>query len=210
MSATIKLRIYNAALGHIGERKLDTLAESREPRHVLDTYYDTVKNYCLEQGAWKFAGVLEQLDASSSVAPDFGFSNAFTKPSGWLRTIQISDSPSLEPALERFTEVSTFWYADSDPLYVYYISNAATAGGEEANWSAAFENYVALRLAAQVCTRLSGAESRQAVLEKQERKALAAARNLNQSANAPVYTPSGSWVTSRMSGVAGSRWDRRS
>ena len=34
--AASKLSIYNQALGHLGERRLATLSEPREPRRVLE------------------------------------------------------------------------------------------------------------------------------------------------------------------------------
>jgi hypothetical protein len=42
MSAS-KLKLYNDALGILGERRLASLTENREPRRVLDEVWDAGK-----------------------------------------------------------------------------------------------------------------------------------------------------------------------
>ena len=51
-----KLTLFREAIRLLGERKLDSLTESFEPRRVMDDIYDGggVRS-CLEMGQWKFA-----------------------------------------------------------------------------------------------------------------------------------------------------------
>lgn len=204
-----KLSIYNNALGHLGERKLASLTENREPRRVLDDFYDNVLRYCLEQGQWTVsAGRQVEIAASGSVTPSFGFSNAFAKPSDWVRTIRISDSETFDPPLLRFSEQRGFWYSDASTLYVEYVSNSATLGGLDlSRWSEAYENYVTLRLARLACPRIANDSTRRQELLKEERKALAEARNLETSGKPPLMQMGGSWVRSRGGNSNTSRWD---
>src|SRR4051812_14344590 len=116
--ALLQLKIYNAALGHLGERKIATLAENREPRRVLDDFYNDVVQYCLERGTWEFACRNVQIDASTSVSPPFNFTHAFAKPTDWVRTVKLSASPTFDPPLRQFEEERGFWYADGTPLYL--------------------------------------------------------------------------------------------
>lgn len=58
-----KLGLYNAALGECGEPELTSLSEDRKPRHLLDSVYDDVVKYCLEQGQWKHA--IRAIEANS-------------------------------------------------------------------------------------------------------------------------------------------------
>jgi hypothetical protein len=213
--AASKLRIYNQALGHLGERSLASLSEPREPRRVLDDYYSDVVAHCLEMGNWKFALRDAAIDAHASVTPAFGFAKAFRKPIDCVRTCQVSANETFEPPLLRFTAESlgtmgVFWYADCDPLYVRYVSNHAAFGGLDlSRWTQLFEDYVALRLALLACPRISGAESRAESLRRQERKALAAAREHDAANSPPQFQPGGTWAMSRGAGNA-SRWNRRS
>ena len=45
---TDKLTVYNETLGLLGERKLASLTEQREPRRVLDGFWDQTVAYCLD------------------------------------------------------------------------------------------------------------------------------------------------------------------
>ena len=76
-----KLSIYNGALTIIGERKLASLTENREPRYKLDEIWDNdMIDRCLQMGQWKFAKRTVELTASPSVTPSFGFQYAFEQP----------------------------------------------------------------------------------------------------------------------------------
>src|SRR5258705_9839844 len=97
-----QLFIYNEALGHLGERALASLTENREPRRVLDYYFNDVVLYALAQGLWRFARRTAQIDASTTVVPAFGFNNAFGYPTDWIRTQIVSTSPDLDPPLLQY------------------------------------------------------------------------------------------------------------
>jgi len=210
--AASKLSIYNAALGHLGERKLASLAENREPRRVLDDFYTQVVGYALERAPWDFALRLLQVDASGSVTPEFGYTNAFDKPSDWSRTHKISDSPKLDAPPMDFKEERDRWYADADPIYVQYVSNSATLGGFDlGRWTEAFEDYVTLRLALKCAPRITGNKAEVSDLIKLSKIALKEARELNRSGDHPEQPPMGTWASSRSGGNTNrSRWDRRS
>ena len=85
-----KLGLFNSALRELGERKLSGLTEAREPRRVLDDVYDSTLKYCLENGAWNFAIRTIEVLPDAGVSTDFGYENAFTKPTDWLRTVGLS------------------------------------------------------------------------------------------------------------------------
>lgn len=154
-----QLSIYNAALGHLEERRLATLSENREPKRVLDSFWTTVPLYCLEQGLFRFAKRVVQIEASADVVPAFGYNNAFAIPDDWLRTVVVSTSPDLDPPLLQYNEERGWWYANATPLYVSYISSDPQYGMNIGSWPQSFADYVALRLARQACKRLSGSEA---------------------------------------------------
>lgn len=191
--AASKLSIYNQALGHLGERTLASLSENREPRRVLDDYYNGVISHCLEQGNWKFAHVSKRLNASNSVEPDFGFTEAFAKPEDFVRLSRISESADLELPLLSYREENGFWYADTTPIYVEFVSDSASLGGFDlSRWTQSFEDYVIARLARQAVTRICGFKpvnpeqaSKLDQFERLEAVALQRAAEHNALGNAP-------------------------
>jgi hypothetical protein len=108
---TTQLFIYNEALGLLGERRLATSSENREPKRVLDSYWNDVVGYCLGQGLWRFAKRAIQTDNDSSITPQWGYNYCFLIPPDWVRTIIISTSPNLDPPLLQYNEEAGYWYA---------------------------------------------------------------------------------------------------
>jgi hypothetical protein len=198
--ATDKLKIYNMALGHLLERRLRSLSENREPRRVLDDYWDQEVAYCLERKMWNFIQRAVTIDASTSVTPAFGFLYAFPLPDDWIRTKKISSVPTLDPPLLQMKEESGFWYTNITPIYVSYNSNNPQYGMDLSLWPASFIDYVALRLARKACGRIPGKAELLAGADgliNQEKKACTVAA-ANCAMNDPVgFAPMSSWVRSR-------------
>jgi hypothetical protein len=113
-----QLYLYNKALGYLGERKLASLSENREPRRVLDDYWSDEVPFCLGQGLWRFARRTVQQDADSTFAPEFGFNYAFPYPSDWIRTVLVSTSPDLDPPLLQMRDEGGYIYANATPIYL--------------------------------------------------------------------------------------------
>jgi hypothetical protein len=205
-----KLQTYNLALGHLEDRKLASLSEAREPRRVLDDFWDTTCAYALERGFWNFAMRAVQADSSASITPTFGYTYAFTKPDDWVRTYVISDSEALEPPLLRYVDEPNLWYADCDPLFVKYVSNDTAYGMDLSIWPETFTDYVSLRLAVKACKRITGNDSMlqgSHGLLHREKRALAAAKSSDAMNEPPGFPPTGSWVRSRGNARADRRWD---
>lgn len=151
-----QLELYNLALLHLGERRLSSLSELSDQRRALDDLWLTVPVYCLEQGLFRFAKRVVQIDASSDVTPAFGYNDAFPIPNDWIRTVLLSTSPTLDPPLLQYNEEQGWWYANATPLYASYISSSAQYGMNFGAWPQAFVDYVALRLALLGCVRIKG------------------------------------------------------
>ena len=193
---TSKLSVYNAALLILGERKLASLTEAREPRRALDDAWDSAEKYCLEAGFWNFAMRAVQADSSASVTPTFGYQYAFTKPSDFRRTYVASINATLDPPLLSYADEPNFWYADCDPLYVKYVSDDAAYGGDLSLWSESYADYVATRLAVKTCKRITGKQPDEDMF-RLEKRALAIARSKDAMDEPPGFPPRGTWVRSR-------------
>lgn len=197
MPGTNQLQLYNKALRHLGERKLASLSEAREPRRVLDDEYDDALNYCLGQGYWNFAMRSIQLDASTSVTPTFGYQYAFAKPSDWLRTFAVSTDPTFNPPLLQYNDEVQYWYADSTPLYFQFISNSPSYGLDLTQWPDTFIEYVAAYLARKVCPTVTTSDAKLELMFKIEKGLRIDARAKDAMNEPPKYPPRGTWVRSR-------------
>lgn len=208
-----KLGLYNGCLLHLGERKLASLTESREPRRALDDAYDETLRFCLEQGFWNFAMRAVQIDSSASVTPTFGYSFAFPKPTDWIRTHTLSAEETMTTALrdKEIVDEPNYWYANSDPLFVRYVSDSLAYGLDLSLWPETFTDYVQKRLAVQTCNRITGSDTKLEDLLKREKRAKADALSKDAMNEPPGEPPTGSWVRSRSGwNTSSTRWDRAS
>lgn len=207
MAAT-QLGLYNEALRLIGERRLGSLIENREPRRVLDDIWnDGARDYCLEQGQWNFAMRAVQI-TKSDIVPTFGFENAFDKPNDFIRTCGVSEDEDFKRPLLNMMEEVGFWFADIDPIYVRYISKSNDYGYDMQRWPQTFTKYVAAYLASEAVWTLtqSGDKLKMALAVMQQR--LKDARSKDAMGDPTAFPPEGNWTASRRSGAG--RLDRGS
>lgn len=197
MSVT-RLGLYNGALLECGERDLASLSEAREPRRLLDRAWDNgAVDYCLCQGQWSFARRSTQLAASTTVEPGFGHSFAYLKPSDHIRTISFtSDEYGKVPLLDYVPE-GDYWYTDADPVYLSYVSNHASYGGDLTKWPAEFVRAVECYLAARIIKKLTQSEDKETAMEKKAAALFMQAASSDAMENPTKFPPSGSWVNSR-------------
>lgn len=206
---TDKLTLYNDALLMLGERRLASLTEAREPRRALDDVYDTILRYCLEQGYWNFAIRAAQIDASPSVVPAFGYCFAFAKPADFVRVVEQAGNETFTPPFtgREIVDEPGYWYANVTPIFVRYVSDHFAYGRDLSLWPESFCNFVATRLANKICRRITGNEPSDK-MERNEKRAKADALS-KDAMNEPVgFTAYGTWVRARLAGVAASRWDK--
>lgn len=196
--STTRLKLYNTALFHLGERNLASLSENRLPRRLLDHLWDNgVVDYCLEQKQWKFATRSVMLDSDPSMSQEFGFQYGFAKPSDCLRTVAFCSDEYFDQPITRYSDEAGYWFADTDPVYVKYVSNDSQYGGDLSLWPKSFEFYVASHMAAEICLGLNQAETKQAALKKMTDDLLKRAASKDAMDGPTQSLPSGSWVGSR-------------
>jgi hypothetical protein len=205
-----KIQLYNGALRILGERKLASLTEASEARRLLDDVYDEgAVRACLESGMWNFAIRSVEAAYTPSVAPDFGFSRAFDKPTDWVRTIALCSDDRFRSPLDatQYSDEAGYWFSDHDTLYIRYVSDDSSYGGDLAGWPMSFTKFVQAHLAFEIAPKLTPAATALSNVAQIRAKALHDARNkdaLNEGAQVPVTN---SWVRSRM-GRSMRRYDR--
>lgn len=210
MAASV-LSIYNGALAKVRHRNLSTATDNTEARYLCDAEYAKAKAWCLEQGLWNFAVRTTMLESSTVVTPEFGMSYAFEKPDDFVRLNAISGNAYFNPTLEQYVDEGGFWVADIDPLYVSYISNDASYGGDISRWTATFDLAVEYDLAFRIAPHLTSMGNDALVdLMKMRDRAIKDARSkdaMNQPASRP---PPGRLTQSRMGSsiLSGRPWWR--
>jgi hypothetical protein len=149
-----KLEVYNLALFELGESRLASLAENREPRRVLDDVWQNAVETCLQAASWNFASRTVRIDADPTIETTFGWAYVFAHPDDWLRTVGVSEDEYLDYPLDRYLDEGGRFLADVDPIYLRYVSNDAAYGFDLSLWPANFTAYVAAYVASRIATRV--------------------------------------------------------
>lgn len=193
---TSKLALYNMALRHLGETKLASLSEAREPRYILDDFYDHAVSYCLGRASWNFAQRAVSMTESVTITPTFGYTYAFEKPSDWVKTYQVSDGPDFRFPLQLFNDEAGVIYANCTPLYLKYVSSDASYGLNLAAWPENFTYFTSQHLAA-LCWAIAEDKELRDALKKEAKRSCAVAAASDATDEPPQQPPLGSWATSR-------------
>ena len=203
-----QLSLYNAALVLLGERKLASLTENREPRRVLDAVWDlkgdgtsSFVNFVLEAGQWKFALKTVKLQVSVDVVPAFGYKYAFKQPVDYVRIVAISLDEYVSLPVNEYQAEGLHWFLDQEDVYMTYVSNSAPACGTGlAEWPPHFTQYAEALLASKICTRLTGDSQMWKDLVALSARYLSKAESIDAMAGPTKFLPPGAWVQSRSSG----------
>lgn len=149
-----QLALYNDALLLLGQRKLSSLTEAREPRYRLDDVYSLEAiRYCLEIAKPVFARKTSKL-TSSSTSTDHDFDNVFTLPSDYVAMIEVYIDANLDRPLKRYIKENNTIACNYSTIYVRYI----TDGLALTSWSPAFAKVFSAYLAREAATRLAPEE----------------------------------------------------
>jgi hypothetical protein len=195
-----KITLYNSALVELGAERLATITEQRKSREELDAVYDDVLSDCLSAGLWNFAMRSVKLVADSTITPNFGFTEVFDKPDDWVRTAAFtSDEDFTNPIPDHgYRDEVGFWAATQSPIYLQYVSDDSSYGGDLTLFPPTYRRFVEIALADRIC--LSVTQNAQDK-ERLERLALPKAKRNALSKDAmnegAKYRRRGSWNDSR-------------
>lgn len=202
ISDATKLRIYNGALRNIGDRSLASLTEEREARRVLDAAWgndDDIVKWALERGEWNFALRSIELANNPSVSPAFGYAYVFDKPDDLKRLAGLyADEYMRHPLVDwQFKDEGRNWLTDYATIYVRYVSDGFDYGRDDSQWPEVFKEFMELRLALEVCERLTNSKGLGDRLEYKMKNALADAKSHDAMQEGVKFFPTGSWVGAR-------------
>lgn len=170
----------------------------------MDKIWDeNARNHCLEQGLWNFATRTAESTYDSSVsAPDFGFQYAHTRPTDWIRTVQLAGDEFFTAPLTDldYNDEQGYIWSNYTTLYWKYISNNTSYGYNLSNWPQSFVRYVEAYLAEMIAPRLSVSNDKLEGLMKITYKRLVDARSKDAMNEGAKFGPQGNWVRARRSG----------
>ena len=193
-----KLSIYNGALTILGERKLASLTENREPRYKLDDIYDNdLIDRVLHMGQWNFARRTVELQASPSVTPSFGYQFAFDKPTDFIRTMLVGHDEYFNVPITRYSDEASWIFADVEEIYFAYVSNDTQWGGDLSLWPPSFTEMVEHYVAWKVAPKISGIDISDKRLMQQWKMWLAEAKAVDAMESPAKFPPKGGWARSR-------------
>jgi len=194
-----RLSIYKSALRYLGNAAgLASLGEASTARYALDDAWQEAGEYMLAKGLWNFAVRTSQLSADEDVEPLFGYQYAFSKPADWVRTVNINTDPDFGIGFEDFADETSYWYADSDTLYVRYISNDDAYGWNIGAWRQPFAEALAAYLAFQCSLPISSDKGTRSDLFNLSKTLLTEAKTLDAVDERVAYAPAGRLVRSRL------------
>lgn len=209
---TSRLSLYNGALLLVGERGLSTLTDDVEPRRLLDLAWGTVGggalDACLGMGQWKFAKRTVMLSPDPSISPAFGYGNAFAIPDDFVRTCALCSDENLNAPLTDYRMEGDYWYAWIEPIYVSYVSNDATCGGDLSRWPPEFVSVVEAYLAEKIALKLLEGEAKWKRAKLALKEALRDAKAADAMEGPPEGLPTSRFVAARQ-GARGGGWADR-
>lgn len=214
--ATTKLSIYNGACLLAGERRLSSLTENVEARYWLDEIYnDNGVRYCLEQAQWHFAMRSSKFSYDAAIDTPWGLQYGFTKPDDWVFTSGVFTDEYLKSPCLNYADEAGIWYADVQDLYIKYVSDDASYGGNLAGWPVTFTDYVKAYFAGRLVTRVPDrTEKREFLLGPPGRPdkgwveiTLKKAKNKAAAAGPTTFPTRGTWARARWSNGTRRNWD---
>ena len=199
---TDRLKLYNGALRLCGHSKLSTLTDNVEARRLLDDVFDDdFVDKVLEAGLWNFALRAQALTPDPSVTPPFGYSNAFLKTDDWIRTAAVCDDEFFRSPLLDYQDETDFIYTELINIWVRFVSNDASFGGDLSKWPGSFQEYGEAFLASKIIHRLTSDKERILLITERRKgildRSLRDSRSKDAMESPTRFIPTGTWVSSR-------------
>lgn len=210
-----RLGIYNGALDLCGELPLASLTEVRKARSLLDRVWtEGGVRGALEMGQWTFAMRAAQFDYNASFTAPFGYARQFTKPTDWVLTSGVFQDSFMKIPQLQYTEEQGFWFADVDSLWIKYVSDDISYGGNLNGWPITFLDYVKAYFASRIIHNISGSSERVTFLMGPPanpthgwlHKTLVEAKNRCAMTGPTTFPQNGTWARARRNGRNSAIW----
>lgn len=201
-----QLSLYNGALRSIGERKLATLTDNIESRHLLDDVWDdSFYEKVLRQGQWDFAMRTVKLTYNPAYSQEFGPQYGFDRPTDLVRIAGLSDDEYFYEPMLHYVNDNNIWWTDVDTIYVRYVSNDERYGKDLSLWPADFTSWVQSWMGLQILKNLTGNDTDYKSHKEDTEDLLKQAKSTDAQEKPAKFSPEASWVKARRSRSSGER-----
>ena len=192
--STSDVEIANTALRLIGGKRITSFDDGSKNADSVSDIYGPLRQHLLAH-PWNFSTLRVQL-AQLSTAPAFGYDNAYTMPSDWIYTVQVSGDDEGLGIVEYREEQQgsqNVILSNEDEIYLLYSRDE-----EDPNlWSPNFRRAMATALARDLAIDIAGSNALHARMEIRARRALSKAQSTDAITDFPRSRPRGSWANSR-------------
>lgn len=114
-----RLQIANGALVKLGARTISSLSGTDKESRLCNERFDSCRKALLRLYPWQFAIVRATLDTVTST-PEFGYSNAFTLPTGCLRVVTVNEGD------EQYRVEGGLLLSDASEVRLRYVADYDT------------------------------------------------------------------------------------
>ena len=188
--------VCNVALRRIGGSRITSLTDGSKNATVCNDIYETIRDDMLRNHPWNFAAVWIKL-AQTATAPVAGFDYYYGMPSGWLRTILVSDDDAGRgrPDYREESDGDDIRIACSAAeVWIKFVKRITDLN----KWSADAVEALAARLALDLAVPVANMNATlRSELKEEAKKALIRAKSTDAMSDTPEPRPRGTWVTSR-------------
>jgi hypothetical protein len=144
------VKICNLALARIGENRILSLDDEDPAARFCKLFYEPTRDEVLRAHTWNFAKKRQTL-TKLSVAPSFGWANAFQLPSDFLRVVRVNQWEAFEADSCWVLEGDQI-LSDADAIELLYIRREEDA----TLYDPLFVKALSVQLASMLVTTLTG------------------------------------------------------
>lgn len=194
--------IYNDALLMLGKEPIASNTDDSPRKNKLDHARTAhLIEAVLEDTAWGFGRVTQQLNYDPAVVPEFGYPYACLKPAELHRLNGVFTDDGFSNPLKYYVDEGGYILSNYQTIYVQFVSTDFLTNTAE--WPAYFRRLVAAQLAVDAGPAIEGANVSNA--EKQYLKRRSEAMSTDGVQQPPRKLQQGSWTRSRRIGIDGTR-----
>lgn len=185
--------ICNSALIKLGSRqRITSLTQTNSVAAALcNEQYAKIRDELLEMGHWKFALTWASL-TRTAVTPTAEYDYEYQRPGDIIRVVKITDNDAGVGVVP-YRLAGDRVISDSNALWVLYVRREPDPNV----MSALFREALAWKLAYDLATSITDANTTRTSIERDVIRAVARAKASDSIQNYPERMPYGSWITER-------------
>ncbi len=187
-AAPSETSIANAALTHLGERRIEDLNEIGKTASILNDKYGETRDELLRLHVWNFATKRVQI-AADATAPLWGFSNQYTLPADCLRLVEVSNSENYDYRVEGRKILTDL----GSPLSILYTRQVTSP----IEMDVLFRQALAALLAAEVAESITGDNTKVDGLRRLALSKIREAKAPDGQESAPRHLEASEWLDAR-------------